>query len=68
MPLQVNQLMYDSKQNRANVVLVSNDATGEMVQIGFAMTTTGSETQHQINDMLKAKAKALATEAAALLM
>jgi hypothetical protein len=67
MPLHVQGLNYDSKGNRANVVLSANDATGNMVQIMFQMNTTGNETQNQVNAMLKAAAKALSEEAATLL-
>jgi uncharacterized lipoprotein YmbA len=65
MPLRLQSLNYDSKQNRAMVVLI--DDHGQMIQARFVMNTTGDETQNQVNDMMKAKAKQLFQEAETLL-
>jgi hypothetical protein len=68
MPLQLTNLSYDSHGNRGSVVLVdTTGGTGDMVQTSFAMNTTGNETQNQINQMLKTKAKQLLQEAIGLL-
>lgn len=67
MPLQLQGLNYDSKGNRANVVLVSMDGSGDMVQASFMMNTAGTDTQHEVNEKLKNKTKALLQEAIALL-
>lgn len=64
MALQINQLQYDSHLNRGTVVLLDmTGTTGDMVQVTFQMKTTGNETQNQINQMLKDRAKQLLQEA-----
>jgi hypothetical protein len=68
MALTLTNLNYDSHANRGSVVLVdTTSGTGDMVQASFVMNTTGNETQNQINQMLKTKAKQMLTDAIALL-
>jgi hypothetical protein len=68
MSLQIQNVMYDSKGQRANVNIVNNDISGgQLVQIGFPMPTTGNETQNQVDAMVKQQAKAILQAAIALL-
>ncbi len=68
MPLQVQNLMYDAKGQRANVNVINNDPPGgQIVQVGFPLATTGNETQNQVDAMVRQKAKEILQAAIALL-
>jgi hypothetical protein len=68
MPMQVQNLTYDSKGNRANLILVDQEAGGgSQVVVSFHLDTNGDDTQHQINERMKAKTKDLLQAAVALL-
>lgn len=58
MPLQLSNLNYDSKMDRAFVVLIDSQPNGgATVQATFPMNAAPTDTQHDINQRMKAKAK-----------